>query len=68
MLSKELQVRGNGVGTGGQSTLHGMWKGLSNNDENALILWPPMVIIENTKLELDDDEKVSSYVVQLHFV
>jgi hypothetical protein len=27
-----------------------------------------MVIIENTKLELDDDEKVSSYVVQLHFV
>jgi hypothetical protein len=45
-----------------------MWKGLSNNDENALILWPPMVIIENTKLELDDDEKVSSYVVQLHIV
>lgn len=53
----------------------GRWKGLKEDGEraNPLIIWPPMVVFQNTKLELDEDEKVRanyvpfvSYTVNKH--
>lgn len=57
-LEEELRVRGAGT----SSTVagkFGKWKGLRDTDDsvNPLVLWPPMVVVQNTQLELDEQDK-----------
>lgn len=56
LLDEELRRRGTSVVPAGES--FGKWKGLEVEDKDHEIVWPPMVIIQNTKLERDDNEKV----------
>eukprot|EP00249_Psilotum_nudum_P015611 c25425_g1_i1 orf=403-3063(-) len=58
VLEDELNKRGAGSGSTGEG-IFGRWKGLMGDNEmaNPLIIWPPMVMIQNTKLELDDQDK-----------
>lgn len=58
VLARHLESRGAGVGANAE-TKFGKWKGLREDDEmtNPLIVWPPMVVVQNTQLELDENEK-----------
>ncbi|KAI3709468.1 hypothetical protein L2E82_39230 [Cichorium intybus] len=53
LLDEELCRRGAMVVQSGES--YGQWKGLNVKDHE--IIWPPMVIIMNTHLEQDENEK-----------
>lgn len=59
LLEEEIHIRGVEANSGARFC--GKWKGLQseNGDENQLILWPPMVVIQNTMLDFDDDSKVT---------
>lgn len=54
LLDEELQRRGTSAIPAGES--FGKWKGL-NDPKDHEIVWPPMVIIMNTRLEQNEDEK-----------
>lgn len=58
ILEEDLETRRAGIGVFGE-TKFGKWKGLRGDDEttNPLIVWPPMVVIQNTQLELDEHDK-----------
>lgn len=56
LLDEELRRRGTTVVPAGEA--FGKWKGLKELEKDHEIVWPPMVIIQNTKLEQDDNEKV----------
>lgn len=58
VLEKDLERRKAGNGLMGE-TKFGKWKGLHNNDatKDLMIVWPPMVVIQNTQLEMDDQDK-----------
>ncbi|EPS68211.1 hypothetical protein M569_06559, partial [Genlisea aurea] len=54
LLEEELRTRGaSAVPPAGE--VFGKWKGLEESDKE--IVWPPMVIIMNTRLEKDDNDK-----------
>lgn len=53
LLQEELNIRGTSVSRAGES--YGNWNGISEKDFE--IVWPPMVIIMNTRLEKDDKDK-----------
>ncbi|CAK8568037.1 unnamed protein product [Lathyrus sativus] len=55
LLDEELRRRGTTVVPAGEA--FGKWKGLKEVEKDHEIVWPPMVIIQNTKLEQDDNEK-----------
>ncbi|KAG0619745.1 hypothetical protein M758_4G161800 [Ceratodon purpureus] len=57
LLEEEIHLRGVQANSG--TRFFGKWKGLQseNEDANQLILWPPMVVIQNTMLDFDDDSK-----------
>ncbi|KAL5993234.1 hypothetical protein ACLOJK_014157 [Asimina triloba] len=55
LLDEELQRRGTSVIPAGEA--FGKWKGLREAAPDHLIVWPPMVIIMNTLLDKDEDEK-----------
>ncbi|ESW09828.1 hypothetical protein PHAVU_009G159600 [Phaseolus vulgaris] len=55
LLDEELRRRGTSVIPAGES--FGKWKGLKEEEKDHEIVWPPMVIIQNTKLELDENDK-----------
>ncbi|XP_044480621.1 protein SUPPRESSOR OF GENE SILENCING 3-like [Mangifera indica] len=55
LLEEELHRRGTSVFPA--SELFGRWKGLKDEEKDHEIVWPPMVIIMNTRLEKDDGEK-----------
>jgi len=59
LLDEELRRRGGMVVPAGES--FGKWKGLKEEEKDHEIVWPPMVIIQNTKLEQDENEKVYLY-------
>lgn len=55
-LEEVLRIRGTSVIPAGVA--FGRWRGLKQNlARDKLIVWPPMVIIWNTLLEKDDNEK-----------
>ncbi|KAK4256864.1 hypothetical protein QN277_006531 [Acacia crassicarpa] len=55
LLDEELRRRGTTVIPPGEA--FGKWKGLKDEEKDHEIVWPPMVIIQNTRLEQDDNEK-----------
>ncbi|KAJ1376278.1 Zinc finger-XS domain, partial [Sesbania bispinosa] len=55
LLDEELRRRGTSVIPAGE--VFGKWKGLKEEEKDHEIVWPPMVIIQNTKLEQDENEK-----------
>ncbi|KAK6923533.1 Zinc finger-XS domain [Dillenia turbinata] len=55
LLDEELHMRGTSAFPAGEA--FGLWKGLTETIKDHDIVWPPMVMIMNTTLEKDDDEK-----------
>ncbi|KAL6228148.1 hypothetical protein ACLB2K_002102 [Fragaria x ananassa] len=55
LLDEELRRRGTTVVPAGES--FGKWKGLTVEEKDHEIVWPPMVIIMNTRLEQDENDK-----------
>ncbi|XP_004503025.1 protein SUPPRESSOR OF GENE SILENCING 3 [Cicer arietinum] len=55
LLDEELRRRGTAVVPAGEA--FGKWKGLKDEEKDHEIVWPPMVIIQNTKLEQDENDK-----------
>lgn len=56
LLDEELRRRGTSVIPAGEA--FGKWRGLKEEEKDHEIVWPPMVVIQNTKLEQDENEKV----------
>ncbi|KAK3136323.1 hypothetical protein QOZ80_5BG0431680 [Eleusine coracana subsp. coracana] len=54
LLEEELSRRGTSVIPAGEQ--FGKWKGLQESTDREIV-WPPMVIVMNTWLEKDDDDK-----------
>ncbi|KAL7089803.1 hypothetical protein ACP275_12G000200 [Erythranthe tilingii] len=54
LLDEELQRRGTSAQPSGE--MFGKWKGLEERADRDIV-WPPMVIIMNTRHEKDDNEK-----------
>ncbi|KAM7255592.1 hypothetical protein ACFE04_008490 [Oxalis oulophora] len=55
LLDEELKRRGTSAVPAGES--FGQWKGLAVEEKDYDVIWPPMVMIMNTKLDQDEDEK-----------
>ncbi|KAM5558546.1 protein SUPPRESSOR OF GENE SILENCING 3 [Rosa sericea] len=55
LLDEELRRRGTTVVPAGEA--FGKWKGLTVEEKDHEIVWPPMAIIMNTRLEQDDNDK-----------
>ncbi|KAF5745075.1 XS domain-containing protein / XS zinc finger domain-containing protein-related isoform 1 [Tripterygium wilfordii] len=55
LLEEELRRKGTSVIPAGE--VFGKWKGLLDEERDHLIIWPPMVVIMNTKLEQDENDK-----------
>lgn len=55
LLDEELRRRGTSVIPPGE--MFGKWKGLKDEEKDHEIVWPPMVIIMNTKHEKDENDK-----------
>ncbi|XP_077231860.1 protein SUPPRESSOR OF GENE SILENCING 3 homolog [Tasmannia lanceolata] len=55
LLDEELQRRGASVIPAGEA--FGKWKGLHSTVSDHDIVWPPMVVIMNTRLEKDENDK-----------
>ncbi|PPR95380.1 hypothetical protein GOBAR_AA25284 [Gossypium barbadense] len=55
LLDEELRRRGTSVIPAGEA--FGKWRGLKDEEKDHEIVWPPMVIIMNTRLQQDDNDK-----------
>lgn len=55
LLDEELRRRGTTVVPAGEA--FGKWKGLKEEEKDHEIVWPPMVMIQNTQLEQDENDK-----------
>ncbi|XP_042478114.1 protein SUPPRESSOR OF GENE SILENCING 3-like [Macadamia integrifolia] len=55
LLDEELGSRGTSVIPAGEA--YGKWKGLQQTVTDKEIVWPPIVIIMNTRLEQDENDK-----------
>jgi hypothetical protein len=55
LFSQELAKRGTNLNNAGEA--FGKWKGLLNDLKDKDIVWPPMVIVMNTLLEQDENDK-----------
>lgn len=56
VLDEELRRRGTSLTPAGES--FGQWEGLKQEKKDHEIVWPPMVLIMNTILDKDDNDKV----------
>ena len=61
LMDEELQTRGTTVVPAGES--FGKWKGLSVEEKDHEIVWPPMVVIRNTRHEKDEKQKVDLFLI-----
>lgn len=59
VLDKDLQMRGASVIPCGE--IYGQWKGLGEEEKDHEIVWPPMVVIMNTRLDKDENDKVNFF-------
>ncbi|KAK2656429.1 hypothetical protein Ddye_009481 [Dipteronia dyeriana] len=55
LLDEDLRRRGTSVIPPGE--MFGKWKGLKEEEKDHEIVWPPMVIIMNTKHDKDENDK-----------
>ncbi|KAJ0488349.1 putative protein SUPPRESSOR OF GENE SILENCING 3 [Helianthus annuus] len=55
ILEEELRIRGATLNQAGES--YGQWMGLNEVVKDKEIVWPPMVVIMNTQLEQDENDK-----------
>ncbi|CAL9135303.1 unnamed protein product [Musa textilis] len=55
LLEEELRRRGTSVVPAGE--VFGKWKGLKETSTDHEIVWPPMVVVMNTLLEQDENER-----------
>ncbi|KAL2941271.1 Protein SUPPRESSOR OF GENE SILENCING 3 [Bienertia sinuspersici] len=55
VLDEELRRRGTSAVSAGES--FGQWEGLKQETKDHDIIWPPMVVIMNTVLDKDDNDK-----------
>ncbi|GMN27051.1 hypothetical protein TIFTF001_001524 [Ficus carica] len=55
LLEEELKRKGTSVVPPGEA--FGRWKGVKDDEKDYEIVWPPMVMIMNTQLETDENEK-----------
>ncbi|CAO2817438.1 unnamed protein product [Amaranthus hypochondriacus] len=55
VLDEELRRRGTSLTPAGES--FGQWEGLKQEKKDHEIVWPPMVLIMNTILDKDDNDK-----------
>ncbi|TKY60503.1 Zinc finger-XS domainprobable mediator of RNA polymerase II transcription [Spatholobus suberectus] len=55
LLDEELRNRGTAVIPSGE--VFGKWKGLKDEEKDHEIVWPPMVVIQNTRFEQDENDK-----------
>uniref|UniRef100_A0A7N0UHZ5 Uncharacterized protein n=1 Tax=Kalanchoe fedtschenkoi TaxID=63787 RepID=A0A7N0UHZ5_KALFE len=55
LLDEELYRRGTTAYPSGEQ--FGKWKGLTQKTPDHEIVWPPMVVVMNTQLELDENDK-----------
>ncbi|XP_008786464.2 protein SUPPRESSOR OF GENE SILENCING 3 homolog [Phoenix dactylifera] len=55
LLEEELRRKGTSVLPAGEA--FGKWKGLRETTTDHLIVWPPIVVIMNTLLEKDENDK-----------
>ncbi|KAG2316736.1 hypothetical protein Bca52824_019858 [Brassica carinata] len=53
-IDMDLKMRGASVIL---CEIYGKWKGLREKEKDHEVVWPPMVIIMNTKLDKDDNDK-----------
>lgn len=66
LLEEELKRKGTSVVPPGEA--FGRWKGVKDDEKDYEIIWPPMVMIMNTRLEADGNNKVKFVRrVSLHF-
>lgn len=65
LLDEELRRRGTSAVPAGE--IFGKWKGLDERADKEIV-WPPMVVIMNTKLDKDDNDKVWISLFSLVFV
>lgn len=56
LLDEELQRRGTSVVRAGE--VFGLWEGLKQENKDYEIIWPPMVLIMNTFLDRECNDKV----------
>ncbi|KAG7011098.1 Protein SUPPRESSOR OF GENE SILENCING 3, partial [Cucurbita argyrosperma subsp. argyrosperma] len=55
LLEEDLRCKGASIIPAGEQ--FGRWEGLKNEDKDHEIVWPPMVVIMNTKLEQDENDR-----------
>ncbi|KAL8166280.1 hypothetical protein V2J09_007779 [Rumex salicifolius] len=55
LLEDELQIRGTSSIPAGEA--FGNWEGLKTETKDHEIIWPPMVLVLNTRLDKGDDDK-----------
>ena len=62
VLEEELRLRRSGAPCGENvQSVFGKWKGLNDEMEQQqqqLVIWPPILVIQNTQLDQDDEGKV----------